>query len=327
MANVIVVGATGLVGETIRKILEERNFPVDRIKFLASAQSAGKKIEFKGKNYEIAELKADQFASDDDYAFFAVSADLAAQYVPIAAEKGIRVIDNSSHFRQVEGIPLVVPEVNSQSITEDDRIIANPNCSTIQCIAPLYLLDQHYGIKRVVYSSYQSVSGSGLKGLKDLAEGTHEAYVYPIRDNILPHIGDFLDNGYTSEEIKMIQETKKILNNYDIKVTATTARVPVPFSHSVSINVELKKDFDLEEVRSLFNDPSYGLSLVDEPSQNIYPYPTLIAGKDDILVGRVRRDDSLEYGLNLWTVADNIRKGAALNAVQIAEKLLERSKY
>lgn len=323
MANVIVVGATGLVGETIRKILEERDFPVDRIKFLASANSAGKKVAFKGKDYAIEALTTDAFSADDDFAFFAVSADLAAQYVPVAAQKGIRVIDNSSHFRQVEGIPLVVPEVNSVAIGEEDRIIANPNCSTIQCIAPLYLLDQKYGIKRIVYSSYQSVSGSGLQGLKDLEEGTHLAYAHPIKDNILPHIGDFLDNGYTTEEVKMIEETKKILNNYDLRITATTARVPVPYAHSVSINVELKRDFDLEEVRRLF-DHHLGVEVVDKPQEAIYPYPQLIAGKDAILVGRIRRDDSVDFGLNLWTVADNIRKGAALNAIQIAEKLLER---
>ena len=218
-------------------------------------------------------------------------------------------------------VPLVVPEVNFDVVKEDDYIIANPNCSTIQCIAPLYQLEKKYGIKRIVYSTYQSVSGSGNKALDDLKNGTTEVYPYPIKENILPHIDSFLDNGYTKEEMKMINETKKILQNYDLKITATTVRVPVKFGHCVSINVELKKDFNLDEVRELFND-KLGMVLYDDVKNNIYPQPIYCAGKDEIFIGRIRRDYSVDFGLNLWVVSDNIRKGASLNAVQIGEKLL-----
>ena len=320
MAKVIVAGATGLVGSTIINILEERNFPIDEIKFLASESSEGKEIEFCNKKYKILKLSPDEFEGFD-IAFFALDANLSKIYVPEAVKRKVKVVDNSSYFRMEADVPLVVPEVNFDVVKEDDYIIANPNCSTIQCIAPLYQLEKKYGIKRIVYSTYQSVSGSGNKALDDLKNGTTEVYPYPIKENILPHIDSFLDNGYTKEEMKMINETKKILQNYDLKITATTVRVPVKFGHCVSINVELKKDFNLDEVRELFND-KLGMVLYDDVKNNIYPQPIYCAGKDEIFIGRIRRDYSVDFGLNLWVVSDNIRKGASLNAVQIGEKLL-----
>ena len=320
MKKVIVVGATGLVGSTIVKLLEERNFPISEIKFLASERSAGKTIRFKGEDHTVRKLAAEEF-DGFDLALFAAGGKVSEEFAPIAVEKKVRVIDNSSHFRMHDDVPLVVPEVNPEDITEDSYLIANPNCSTIQCMAPLSIIDKLYKIKRVIYSSYQSVSGSGLKGLKDLDEGSHDFYPYPIRANILPHIDDFLENGYTKEEMKMIRETQKILHS-NMKVTATTARVPVRFAHCVSINVETEKPFDLNEVREALGKEA-SIKLVDDPETLSYPMPIDAEGKDQILLGRIRRDESLDNGLNLWSVADNIRKGAALNAVQIAE-VLER---
>ncbi|NLY09944.1 MAG: aspartate-semialdehyde dehydrogenase [Tissierellia bacterium] len=320
MKKVIVVGATGLVGETIRNILEEREFPISEVKFLASSRSAGKEILFNGKSHVVKALSGDEF-DGFDIAFFAAGSDVSKEYVPIAAEKGVRVVDNSSYFRMDENVPLVVPEVNPEAIKESDYIIANPNCSTIQCMAPLFQINKHYGIKRVVFSTYQSVSGSGVKGLKDLDEGIQEFYPFPIKGNVIPHIDSFLENGYTKEEMKMINETRKILGIDDLKVTATTVRVPVRFAHSVSINVETEKDFSVDDVKELM-DCKLGMKLMDDVSNLVYPLPIFAEGKDEILIGRIRRDESLEHGLNLWSVADNIRKGAALNAVQIGELLL-----
>ena len=321
MTKVIVAGATGLVGSTIINILEERNFPLSEIKFLASKDSAGEKISFKGQDIEIRELKPEEF-NGFDLAFFALDGSLSKIYAEEAKTRGVKVVDNSSYFRMEEGVPLVVPEVNPDAIKAGDYIIANPNCSTIQCIAPLYQLEKTYGLERVIFSTYQSVSGSGKEALLDLENGTTKVYPYPIKDNILPHIDSFLDDGYTKEEMKMINETRKILGLPDLKVTATTVRVPVPYSHCVSINVELKKDFDLKDVRELFND-KLGMVLVDDPKNNIYPQPLDAAGRDEIFVGRIRRDYSRENALNIFVVADNIRKGAALNAVQIGEILVD----
>lgn len=273
MVNVIIAGATGLVGTTIIKVLEERNFPIDEIKFLASENSEGKEILFRGKTYKITTLSPDEF-DGFDISFFALDSSLSKIYVPEAAKRKVKVVDNSSCFRMEENVPLVVPEINSNVIKEDDYIIANPNCSTIQCIAPLYQLNKFYGIKRIVFSSYQSVSGSGTKGLSDLENSTTEVYEYPITENVLAHIDSFLENGYTKEEMKMINETKKILDDKSLKITATTVRVPVKFGHCVSINVELEKDFDLEEVKKLF-DNQLGMVLYDDPKNNIYPYPKL----------------------------------------------------
>lgn len=301
--------------------MEERNFPISEIKFLASKNSVGEKIKFKGKEIEIRELKASEF-DGFDLAFFALDGSLSKIFAEEAKKRGVRVVDNSSYFRMKDGTPLIVPEVNGKIIKDDDYIISNPNCSTIQCIAPLYQLEKKYGLERVVFSTYQSVSGSGKEALLDLENGTSEVYPYPIKDNILPHIDTFLENGYTKEEMKMIEETRKILGISDLKVTATTVRVPVSYGHCVSINVELKKPFDLGEVRELF-DGKLGMVLKDSPKDNIYPQPLYARGRDEIFVGRIRRDFSRENSLNLFVVSDNIRKGAALNAVQIGELLVD----
>lgn len=321
MKKVIVAGATGLVGSTIISILEERSFPISEIKFLASKNSVGEKIKFKGEEIQVRELKTSEFEGFD-LAFFALDGSLSKVYARKAKDRGIRVVDNSSYFRLQDEVPLIVPEVNGDLISDDDYIISNPNCSTIQCIAPLYQLEKKYGLERVIFSTYQSVSGSGKEALLDLENGTKEVYPYPIKDNIIPHIDSFLDNGYSKEEIKMIEETRKILDISNLKVTATTVRVPVPYSHCVSINVELKKDFKLSDVRELF-DGKLGMVLEDNLAENIYPQPLNAKGKDEIFVGRIRRDFSRENSLNLFVVADNIRKGAALNAVQIGELLID----
>lgn len=320
--NVAVLGATGLVGSKILEILEERNFPVGNLFPMASARSEGKLIEFGGKNYKVIKLSEEAFDNDIDIAFFAAGGAMSEKYAQIATEKGIMVIDNSSVFRMNKDIPLVVPEVNPEDIVKGKRIIANPNCSTIQCMPPLKAIQDDYGIKRVVYSTYQSVSGSGTKALRDLEEGLAEFYPYQIKGNVLPHIDDFQDNGYTKEEQKMIDETKKILHDDNMKLTATTVRVPVKYAHSVSVNIELEKEFEVEDIKDkLRNFP--GVILKDDPQNTIYPIPTEVEGSDDIFVGRVRRDFSLDNGLNLWIVADNIRKGAATNAVQIGELIVK----
>lgn len=321
--NVAVVGATGLVGRTILKVLEERNFPIDKLILLASGRSKGEEITYGGRKEVVDELREDSFENDIDIAFFAAGGSISEKYAPIAASKGVIVIDNSSIFRMNDNVPLVVPEVNSEDIFLNKGIIANPNCSTIQCMLPLKAIDKEYRIKRVVYSTYQSVSGSGLKGLKDLEEEKVEFYPYGIKGNVLPHIDVFLENGYTKEEMKMIEESRKILHRNDLKVTATTVRVPVKFSHSVSINIELEEEFDLGAIReSLSSYP--GIVVKDNPKKNEYPMPIDTQGRDEVYVGRIRRDFSAEYGLNIWVVADNIRKGAATNAVQIAQVLISK---
>lgn len=321
--NVAVVGATGLVGRTILKVLEERNFPIDKLILLASGRSKGEEITYGGRKEVVDELREDSFENDIDIAFFAAGGSISEKYAPIAASKGVIVIDNSSVFRMNDNVPLVVPEVNSEDIFLNKGIIANPNCSTIQCMLPLKAIDKEYRIKRVVYSTYQSVSGSGLKGLKDLEEEKVEFYPYGIKGNVLPHIDVFLENGYTKEEMKMIEESRKILHRNDLKVTATTVRVPVKFSHSVSINIELEEEFDLGAIReSLSSYP--GIVVKDNPKKNEYPMPIDTQGRDEVYVGRIRRDFSTEYGLNIWVVADNIRKGAATNAVQIAQVLISK---
>lgn len=321
MVKVIVVGATGLVGGTILSLLEERNFPTDEVKCLASERSAGKPLPFRGKDLEVRTLRSEEFQGYD-LALFAAGGEVSREFIPLALEAGLEVVDNSSYFRMDPQVPLVVPEVNPEAIGEA-RLIANPNCSTIQCMAPLFALDRAWGLKRVVYSTYQSVSGSGVKGLKDLEEGTNFAYPHPIRDNLLPQIDDFLESGYTKEEMKMVNESRKILSRPHLPVTATAVRVPVPCCHGVSINVELDRDFDLEEVRNCLRSQD-GVVVLDQPEKGVYPMPRDLAGTDEVYVGRIRRDPSIPYGLNLWTVADNVRKGAALNTVEIAELLLQR---
>ena len=325
--NIAIVGATGLVGSTFLKVLEERDFPYENLYLMASARSAGSKIPFKNSIYTVEELTDKSFDKPIDVALFSAGGSISEKYAPIAASKGTVVVDNSSAWRMDKNVPLIVPEVNADEIKNHNGIIANPNCSTIQAVVVLKPLNDRYGLKRVVYSTYQAVSGTGLKGIKDLEEGIKgndimSAYPHPIYDNCLPQIDVFLENGYTKEEIKMVNETHKILGSSDIAVTATTVRVPVFNSHSESINVELLKPFDVAEVKALLAD-SPGIKLVDDPSKSLYPLARDACGRDEVFVGRVRRDFSIENGLNLWVVADNIRKGAATNAVQIAEELLE----
>jgi len=326
--NVAVVGATGKVGETFRKVLEERNFPIDKIYFFASAKSAGKEIDFCGKKYKVEELTEKSFDDKEiDLALFSAGGGTSKKFAPIAASKGIKVIDNSSQWRMYEDIALIVPEVNFDDLKKySSNIIANPNCSTIQSVLPLRVLDEKFKIKRIIYSTYQAVSGSGYKGVRDLEEGMKgnppTNYPHPIYNNCLPHIDDFLDNGYTKEEEKMINETRKILSKPELKVTATTVRVPVFNSHSVSINIEFEKSFEMSEI---FDELSKveNLVIVDDVKNNKYPMPIDATGSDSVFVGRIRRDFSVDNGINLWTVADNVRKGAASNAIQIAEKLFQ----
>ena len=324
--NVAIVGATGMVGRTFLKVLEERNFPIDNLYLFSSARSAGSKVEFAGKEYTVEELNENSFDRDIQIALFSAGGSISEKYAPIAASKGVVVVDNSSAWRMDENVPLVVPEVNPEAVKEHKGIIANPNCSTIQAMVPLKPLNDKYNIKRIVYSTYQAVSGSGVKGTKDLEDGIkgleNKFYPHPIAYNCLPHIDVFMDNGYTKEEMKMINETMKILNDYDLKITATTVRVPVVNGHSESINVEFEKDFDIEELKALLAN-SQGLELVDDIENNVYPTAFELSGRDEVFVGRVRRDFSVDNGINMWVVADNIRKGAATNTVQIAELLLK----
>ncbi len=324
-ANIAVVGATGMVGRTFLKVLEERDFPYENLYVFASSKSADQKVKCKGIEYTVEELKEDSFDRDIDIALFSAGGDTSKKYAPIAASKGVVVVDNSSAWRMEKDVPLVVPEVNADDIKWHKGIIANPNCSTIQAVVALKPLHDKYKIKRVVYSTYQAVSGSGVKGVKDLEEGLKgnditKAYPHPIANNCLPHIDIFLENGYTKEEMKMIIETQKILGDYDLKITATTVRVPVFDCHSESVNLEFEKSFEVSAVKDLLSN-SDGIVLQDDVQNNVYPLAINAKGTDLVYIGRVRRDFSLENGLNLWIVADNIRKGAATNAVQIAEEL------
>lgn len=325
-ANVAIVGATGMVGRTFLKVLEERKFPIDNLYLFASRKSAGKNVKFLDRDIIVEELNEDSFKRDIDIALFSAGAEISKKYAPIAKENGVIVVDNSSAWRMDKDIPLVVPEVNPDDVKWNSGIIANPNCSTIQSVVPLKVLHDAYKIKRIVYSTYQAVSGSGVGGIEDLdntvKDGENKKYPYKIAYNCLPHIDNFMDNGYTKEEIKMIEETKKILNDYELRITATTVRVPVKYGHSISINVEFEKEFKLEDVFELFNNAE-GIILQDDVKNNIYPMAINCEGKDEVFVGRIRRDYSLDSGLNLWVVADNIRKGAATNTVQIAEILVK----
>ena len=320
--NVAVVGATGLVGSMMLKVLSEKNFPIDKLYLFSSKKSAGSEVEYCGKKYTVEELNENSFEGKDiKIALFSAGGSVSEKYAPIAEKAGVTVIDNSSHFRMNPDVPLVVPEINPEDIKANKGIIANPNCSTIQSVLPLKPIHDKYNIKRVIYSTYQSVSGSGVKGISDLEEGTQLAYKYPIRNNCIPQIDVFMDNGYTKEEMKMIDETKKILHD-DIRVTATTVRVPVKSSHSVSINVETENPFEIEDVKKIIADYP-GMVLQDDIENEIYPMAITSAGKNEVFVGRIRRDFTVDNGLNLWCCADNIRKGAATNAVQIALKVLE----
>lgn len=320
-----VVGATGVVGRTVLKVLEEKKLPISEYALFSSSKSAGEKLSILGKEYVVRELNENSFDEGFDYAIFSAGGSVSEKYAPIAASKGCIVVDNSSFFRMHNDVPLVVPEVNFSDALKNHGIIANPNCSTIQAMLPLKALDDKYKIKRVVYSTYQAVSGAGRNGLIDLEErnkeGNLKKFPHQIYDNCLPHIDVFLDNGYTKEEMKMIEETRKILHRPDLMVTATTVRVPVSNSHSESINVEFENEFDLDElIETLRNFPN--IIVMNDSNSNSYPMPILSNGHDEVFVGRIRRDESVENGINMWVVADNIRKGAASNAVQIVEKLI-----
>lgn len=325
--NVAVVGATGLVGQTFLKVLKERNFPIENLYLYASARSAGKKVEFDGKEYEIIELKEENIREDLDVALFSAGGSISLEYAPKFRDKGAIVVDNSSAWRMYKEIPLVVPEANPEALENHGGIIANPNCSTIQVMPILKVLQDKYGIKRVVYNTYQAVAGSGQKGIDDLEANLvgkpSTNYPHQIAFNLLPHIDVFLENGYTKEEIKMVEETRKILGLPELKVTATCVRVPVRMGHAVSVNVELEKPFELEDVFKAFEEKE-GVIVRDDVKNNIYPMPLDAADTDEVYVGRIRRDETVESGLNLWVVADNIRKGAATNTIQIAETLIKK---
>jgi len=332
--NVAVAGATGAVGNEMVAILEERNFPVKNLKLLASSRSVGKTISFKGTDIKVEELKEDSFKGVD-IGLFSPGGAVSMKFAPIAAASGCVVIDNTSAFRMEPDIPLVVPEVNEHAIAgyKNRGIISNPNCSTIQMVVVLKPLHDFAKIKRVVVSTYQAVSGTGKKAIYELEQQVLAIYnnkeiekkVYPhqIAFNCLPHIDSFLENGYTKEEMKMVNETKKIMEDQSIQVTATTVRVPVFYGHSESVNVEFESDITPEKARELLS-KAPGVKVTDDPPKNVYPLAIYAAGKDDTFVGRIRRDESIKYGLNMWIVSDNIRKGAALNAVQIAEVLIKK---
>ena len=325
--NVAIVGATGLVGQTFLKVLKERNFPVEKLYLYASARSAGKTVNFVGKDYTVIELKDENIKDDIDVALFSAGGNISKEYAPKFKEKGAIVVDNSSAWRMEKDIPLVVPEANPEALDGHNGIIANPNCSTIQVMPVLKVLADKYGLKRVIYSTYQAVAGSGQKGIDDLEANLKgepsKNYPHQIAFNLLPHIDSFLDNGYTKEEMKMVEETRKILELPDLKVTATCVRVPVKMGHAVSVNVELEKSFDLKDVFKAFEEKE-GVVVKDDVSKNVYPMPIEAEDTDEVYVGRIRRDESVENGLNLWVVADNIRKGAATNTIQIAETLIKK---
>ena len=328
--KVAVVGATGLVGTRMLEVLAERNFPVTELYPVASAKSVGRKITFQGREYSVVSAD-DAIAARPDLALFSAGGSTSAELAPKFAAVGCRVVDNSSQWRMDPTKKLVVPEINGDVLEESDYIIANPNCSTIQMLLPLAPLHKAYRIKRIVVSTYQSVTGTGYKAVDQMkAEreggkwGEYPAvYPYPIDQNILPHIDSFLETGYTKEEMKMVNETHKILRDDTIGVSPTTVRVPVQGGHSESVNLEFEKDFTLEEVRTLMENMP-GVIVQDDPQHNIYPMPLFAWGKNEVFVGRIRRDPSVKSGLNFWCVADNLRKGAATNAVQIAELLLEK---
>lgn len=329
--KVAIIGATGVVGRTVLKVLEEKSFYNCSYVLFSSKKSVGNKIEFLGQNYIIQELTETSFTNIKfDFAIFCAGGKVSEKYAPIAASTGCIVIDNSSVFRMNEKVPLVVPEVNPEKISENTGIIANPNCSTIQAVVALKPLDDKYSIKRIVYSTYQAVSGAGMAGIEDLENGIKgiepQKFPYPIFNNCIPQIDDFTSDGYTKEEYKMINETRKILNKPNLAITATTVRVPVKNCHSESINVEFEKDFDIYDIKILLQN-SPGIILIDDIERNYYPICTKADGNDEVFVGRIRRDFSVKNGINLWVVADNLSKGAATNAVQILEYLIKQLVY
>ena len=332
--KVAVVGATGLVGTKMLQVLAERNFPVTELIPVASEKSIGKEVAFKGKKYKVVSA-GDAIAAKPDVALFSAGGTTSLALAPQFAAAGITVIDNSSAWRMDPSKKLVVPEINADALTKDDKIIANPNCSTIQMVVALNPLHKKYNIQRIIVSTYQSVTGTGVKAVEQmLGERNHAvkgdnneypmAYKYPIDLNVIPQIDVFLDNGYTKEEMKMVNETRKILRDDSIRVSATTVRIPVMGGHSESVNIEFEHDFDLAEVKEILS-KAPGVVVVDDPSNALYPMPKDAHEKDDVFVGRLRRDESQPNTLNMWIVSDNLRKGAATNAVQIAEYLVENN--
>lgn len=327
--NIAVVGATGMVGNKFLQVLEERNLPVDNYYLFASSRSAGKQIDFVGKPHTVIELTEDNIKALEgkiDFALFSAGGGVSKEFAPIFVEIGATVVDNSSQWRMDENVPLVVPEVNPEDVKWNKGIIANPNCSTIQAVVALKPLYDKYGIKRIVYSTYQAVSGAGVAGFNDLKNGINgdapTKFPYPIAFNVLPHIDVFTESGYTKEEIKMIEETKKIFHDKSLRITATTVRVPVFHGHSESINVEFKTPCTRDGVVDALRNFD-GIILEDDTTKNLYPMPINAENHDEVFVGRIRIDESVDSGVNLWVVADNIRKGAATNAVQIVELLIK----
>ncbi len=325
--KVAVVGATGMVGEVMLKVLAERNFSISELLLVASERSVGKKLTYKGEEYTIIGLST-AVAAQPDIAIFSAGGNTSLEWAPKFAEVGTTVIDNSSAWRMDPSKKLVVPEINASELTADDKIIANPNCSTIQMVMALNPLHKKYQMKRVVVSTYQSVSGTGVKAVQQLENETNDvqgemAYPYPIHRNALPHCDVFLENGYTKEEMKLAREPQKILDDRTFSVTATAVRIPTAGGHSESVNVEFHNDFDLSEVRRLLSDTP-GIVVQDNPETNSYPMPIYAHDKDEVFVGRLRRDETQRNTLNMWIVSDNLRKGAATNAVQIAEYLVQK---
>ncbi|MBL3397849.1 MULTISPECIES: aspartate-semialdehyde dehydrogenase [Staphylococcus] len=324
MTKLAVVGATGLVGTKMLETLDRKAIPFDELVLFSSARSAGQNIDFQGQTYTVQELTEEAASEHFDYVLMSAGGGTSEHFAPLFEQAGAIVIDNSSQWRMAEDVDLVVPEVNEPKFTRG--IIANPNCSTIQSVVPLKVLQEAFGLKRVAYTTYQAVSGSGIKGKRDLSEGANGkepvAYPHPIYNNVLPHIDVFLENGYTKEEQKMIDETRKILNDKDLKVTATCVRVPVQDSHSVEMDVTFDQDTTVEEIQALF-DKDDRVVLVDNPANNEYPLAIHSTGKDEVFVGRIRRDDSLDNTFHVWCTSDNLLKGAALNAVQVLEQVLK----
>lgn len=328
--NVAVVGPLGVVGRKLISILQERNFPINKIKFLGTHRNKGKEIEFNNEIF-FTEVAEKGVFKDVDIAFFCVDSSVSKELVPIAVNENAIVIDNSSAWRMDKDVPLVIPEVNPEDLKHHKGLIANPNCSTIQMLLPLKPIHDIYNIKRIVVSTYQAVSGTGKKAICELNDQAlsyfygepimNSVYPHQILFNLLPHIDDFLENGYTKEEMKLVNETKKILDE-NIEICATTVRIPVFNCHSESVNIETEKAISPEEVREILN-KTKGVKVVDDPKSNLYPMPIYVDGEDDVFVGRIRKDFSIKNGINMWIVADNLRKGAALNSVQIAEKLIE----
>ena len=329
--NVAVVGATGMVGGKFLEVLTERQLPVDNYYLFASAKSAGKKIDFMGKEHTVIELTKENVTAlkgKVDFALFSAGGGVSKEFAPVFVEAGAIVVDNSSQWRMYDDVPLVVPEVNPEDVKWNHGIIANPNCSTIQAVVALKPLYDKFGIKRIVYSTYQAVSGAGIAGYNDLKDGINgvapKKFPRPIAYNMLPHIDVFMEDGYTKEEWKMIVETRKILHDESLRVTATTVRVPVFYGHSESINVEFCKKCEKQDiVNALENFP--GIIVMDDVKNNVYPTPLDAENHDEVFVGRIRMDESVDSGANLWVVADNIRKGAATNAVQIVELLIKNA--